>query len=73
MHFWKEKHYPHLCQYIEIILIRGSVCGQLDGQSEKKGSYEKKVLCVPPRYSSRSPSMLVVYERGTGRIDATQP
>jgi hypothetical protein len=41
MHFWKEKHYPHPCQYIELILIRGSVCGQLDGQSGKKGSYEK--------------------------------
>jgi len=73
MHFWKEKRYPHPCQYIEIILIQGSVCGQLDGQSGKKGSYEKKLLCVSPRYSSRSPSMLVVYERGAGRIDATQP
>jgi hypothetical protein len=47
MHFWKEKLYPHPCQYIEIILIQGSVCGQLDGQSGKKGAMKKKFYVSP--------------------------
>jgi len=47
MHFWKEKRYPHPCQFIEIILIRGTVYGQLDGQSGKKGAMKKKFYVSP--------------------------
>src|SRR5258706_14871956 len=52
-----------ICKTIGIMTV--VYVGSWMDKAGRRGAM-KKVLCISLRYSSRSPSMLIVYERGAG-------